>query len=262
MIFNHPETNQESPIPWDLETAKLLKYSRYMSLEQCDKCGAQPKGIYIETDECVQCVTKSFLDTWNTWLMGNPGKPDPFPKNQNEALSMMVDYYYKPLVCKGGPHLIKTHIKTGKCIACTYSKKEESETSKLMRDFPDMEISKEDAYLIGMNVYRTGMPCRKGHKSWRYISSGACVTCMHPQRISNEIVKEHQKFNIDQQIAMFIGYAYDGRKFIDPDGRKWNKTQFNSMFPAPAHYQLRDGGEPVFFASEAFIKNFTRQLAQ
>lgn len=41
-------------------------------------------------------------------------------------------------------------------------------------------ISKYDAALKGMTRYRTGLPCRRGHISDRFVSGGACCECVQP----------------------------------------------------------------------------------
>lgn len=48
---------------------------------------------------------------------------------------------------------------------------------EMARSLPQMEISRKAAKILGLTIYRTGRPCFKGHDSWRYVSSGACVAC-------------------------------------------------------------------------------------
>lgn len=46
-----------------------------------------------------------------------------------------------------------------------------------------MEIlEREQARLERKLRYYTGQPCRRGHISERYVSSGNCVECLHPKR--------------------------------------------------------------------------------
>lgn len=52
-----------------------------------------------------------------------------------------------------------------------------SSSFEMAREFPDMIIRQKDAPLLGLTIYRTGKPCKYGHKSWRFVSSGACVAC-------------------------------------------------------------------------------------
>lgn len=52
-----------------------------------------------------------------------------------------------------------------------------SASFNMARSLPDMEISRKDAKALGLKIYRTGRPCFKGHVGWRFVSSGACVSC-------------------------------------------------------------------------------------
>lgn len=38
-------------------------------------------------------------------------------------------------------------------------------------------ISQTDAALLGLTVYTTGKPCRRGHLCGRYVTNGTCVEC-------------------------------------------------------------------------------------
>lgn len=48
----------------------------------------------------------------------------------------------------------------------------------MARDNPTMMVSKADAAMLGFALYRTGEECRRGHRSWRYVSTGACAECL------------------------------------------------------------------------------------
>lgn len=41
-----------------------------------------------------------------------------------------------------------------------------------------LKIDRQDAARLGRKTYRTGKPCRNGHDSFRYVSTGQCVACM------------------------------------------------------------------------------------
>ena len=43
--------------------------------------------------------------------------------------------------------------------------------------------SRKEARLAGESLYYTGKPCRKGHDSPRYVSSGQCVECKRRQPV-------------------------------------------------------------------------------
>lgn len=51
-------------------------------------------------------------------------------------------------------------------------------TRDLMRDAPDLIISRHDAETAGLTAYRLGEPCGICHKTtWRHIDTLACVEC-------------------------------------------------------------------------------------
>lgn len=50
--------------------------------------------------------------------------------------------------------------------------------SIMMKACPDLIISRVDARGLGVGVYRTGEECRRGHKGFRYVSSGNCIFCL------------------------------------------------------------------------------------
>ena len=52
------------------------------------------------------------------------------------------------------------------------------EASDIMRTAPDLVLSRGEARLFGFSVYRTGEACRRGHRGWRYVSTGNCIDCL------------------------------------------------------------------------------------
>lgn len=43
-------------------------------------------------------------------------------------------------------------------------------------------ISRSDAKLLGLNKFFTGLPCKNGHMSERYVQSGSCQQCINGER--------------------------------------------------------------------------------
>lgn len=39
-------------------------------------------------------------------------------------------------------------------------------------------ITRQAAYELGRTKFFTGIPCKRGHKSQRYVSTGNCIACM------------------------------------------------------------------------------------
>jgi len=40
-------------------------------------------------------------------------------------------------------------------------------------------ISRDNAHALGLKRYFTGEPCKRGHVVERYVSTGACKSCLH-----------------------------------------------------------------------------------
>lgn len=260
MNYSHPQTQQSSPVPWSLDEAKDIGCSRYMSLETCPKCGCNPTAKYVVGDTCVQCATKEAKEVWDLWVMGSPDRPEPFATSRAQAIELGTKSYYRydGLLCKGGMHFFQPHVLTNKCQGCVKPKAEDSASKSLMATFPDMIIAKQDAINLGMNVFRTGYPCKRGHLAWRYTSSGACIACLHPNSYQAKMtpITDLPVITTSEQVHLFLGYAWDGRRMINSDGARMNKLQFNMQLGGPAHFELTNGRKPVRWAFDAFMKNF------
>lgn len=42
----------------------------------------------------------------------------------------------------------------------------------------DQTLDRSVAREMGLKIYRTGKPCKRGHIDWRYVSNGGCLKCM------------------------------------------------------------------------------------
>ena len=265
MDFIDKLTGQTSPIPWSLEESNALGYSRYMTNETCDECNCSPVARYIVGNHCVQCALKSSKEIWELWLMGSPDRPEPFCRSKDQALALGLKSYYhhQGILCKGGMHFLQPNVKTKKCQVCADLKRkpklnDESTVKSLIRNFPDMVISKEDAQLLNFPIFRTTGLCRRGHSSWRYISSGACLACMRPKSYAPtfEVLKDLPAISIATQKQLFLGYGFDKNKMVDPDGMRLSRDQFNVAFKGPAHFELTNGRGTTLWPYDAFIQNF------
>lgn len=283
-----------SPVPWGKDEAVRLGYKKYTIDEKCLECKSYPVSKYVENDVCVMCSIPAAYETWKLWTMGSPDRPDPFPRNKDDAKSMGLNFYYEPIVCKNGMHFRQPHITTGRCQECANSKNprllakhhglttykpdhpcqncgelsrrkvatneclncdNKVNSSKLMFENPNAIITRDCAEMLGLSVYRTGEPCKKGHKGWRYRSTGGCISCLKGESIPKPPDADTLPIiTINQQLSMFIGYSYSGRKFQGSDGKRWNKLQFDSMFPVMAMYETKLG--VIRNPSDAFIANF------
>jgi len=58
-----------------------------------------------------------------------------------------------------------------------------------------MPTSDRDAKALGLSMYFTGKPCRKGHLTARYASSAECFFCRQQKNASIELKKKQQKWS-------------------------------------------------------------------
>lgn len=101
---------------------------------------------------------------------------------QEQADKEGNDKYVTRSKCGGCGDTALRHTSDSSCTECGYLPKRatgsKSEIAQFMEDNADMELSKEDAELVDMKIYRTGKPCSKGHTGWRYVSTGNCIDCI------------------------------------------------------------------------------------
>lgn len=109
-----------------------------------------------------------------------------FCETQRNKRQQAIDegdaYYLTRSQCSGCHNVTLRHTRDSSCVDCGYVPKTRkgatSGTTEMMKASPDTIISREEARSLDMKVYRTGEPCSRGHKDWRYVSTGNCVTCL------------------------------------------------------------------------------------
>lgn len=96
------------------------------------------------------------------------------------------DIWYTPVdhrPCSKG-HLAPRRVANGSCKQCEEENRGSAgapvvEKADIRAIVPaDFIISRTDAVTAGFLHFRTGEPCRAGHRGWRYVSTGNCLTCM------------------------------------------------------------------------------------
>lgn len=111
-----------------------------------------------------------------------PDETRHIPTTPAGAAEKGLSLYIREKPCRKAGHLGVTQV-TGECYYCTTEKgtslhdARETPDSLMMREAPDLIVSRKDAKALGFKVYRTGEACRKGHKGFRYISTGNCLSC-------------------------------------------------------------------------------------
>lgn len=253
MNFTNPKNGKSSPIPWFVDEASVLGFTRYMDENGCPKCKNLEVGRYIDGDICVVCAQLDAKELWPLWVMGSPDRPEKFATSVLKAVEIGADSYYTDRLCKGGPHFMQPHIKTGRCVRCEQIKKK---TDGPMEMFPDIVIGREEARALGWLTYRSGEPCKRGHIAWRYVSNGGCLDCMNSVMPTFETIAPDKSYSLSDQMQLFIGYAWDGSRMLTPEGKRITKMQFNIMAGGVANYEVANGQKPVRTAHEAFMLNF------
>lgn len=199
MLMNHftDENGNLSRYPSTLEKAVEHKTTFYNDGVKCKKCESMSVK-YTENGKCRYCMMVDAGNLYNLSLKKDIVFTDengkhfaklPFGLVQEiehdkfvemvklvELVSNDDKMTLSPTPCKKRPHYgVKT---LGKCYECQHDKKQPSETTIMMRDNPDMIISKADAKLYELKVYREGTECKKGHKAFRYVTTGNCIDCI------------------------------------------------------------------------------------
>jgi len=168
------KSGRRSKHPPSRELAIELKLARWQDWDGCDKCGSTRSGTirYTSTNECAHCIRVKHL-------RGDDGKlytPIGEPVSVSEALAQNKPYYCElgsfMFMCPNGPHLLKRDLASGRCITCRSTKKQNIEDLA-----PDAIISRDAAIMLGLKMYRTGKPCRRGHKSFRFVANNGCSAC-------------------------------------------------------------------------------------
>jgi hypothetical protein len=99
-----------------------------------------------------------------------------------------------------------------KCLVCADNSRKESPETILRRDFPDMILSREDARAMGFTQYHTGVPCKRGHDSWRFTANTGCLECVQPT------VRRPPP---DLELTEMIRHARDLRNHVPPPTHRW-----------------------------------------
>lgn len=115
-------------------------------------------------DKCYECV--------------NADKPI----SPRQAAIQAGETWYTPAdgdTCPRG-HMARRRVSNGSCEECealrrpAASVREPAAYEVLGADFV---LSRVDAKGLGFKHYRTGEPCKRGHRGWRYLSTGGCIEC-------------------------------------------------------------------------------------
>ena len=154
-----------------------------------------------------------------------------------DAKRVGLKYYFTGKPCKHG-HFSERKTVNGDCYECFASKmsqyrdvifsaiagvsvedfkakKAEKKLAAVAGLSHPMYVSRADAIARGGTVFFNAIPCKHGHVSNRYVSTGACVECN----------------GIESRIAWRVAYAKNNRESINRNCRRWsskNKEKINA----------------------------------
>jgi len=136
----------------------------YLPNEACSSCGKIAERS-VDNGRCRGCSASA------------SGKLSP----RQEAIRDGKKWYLPTEPCPKCNKVAEKRVDNGQCRGCTDIGPDdgrETPDSVMMREYPDLVITREDAKAAGLRVYRTGLPCRKGHFGYRYVSTGNCIECL------------------------------------------------------------------------------------
>ena len=149
--------------PVNLETAKMLGVDYYYTPDMCGKAGHV--GVKNLNHQCVECVAAG-------------AKQSP----RQVALKAGARWYIPETPCSHCGTQAERYVATGLCRGCVPLKDPKFDgrmtaETRLIKEYPNMTITRKHADMLGLTVYRTGEPCSKKHRGWRYVSNGGCLSC-------------------------------------------------------------------------------------
>lgn len=108
-------------------------------------------------------------------------RTEPKPLSSRQAAKAAGETYYLPeRPCKKCGIIALKRVDDGYCQGCNVSRVDGRRLAEgvLLKDWPNLEVTLEFAKVQGLSVYRTGDPCRRGHRGYRYTASGSCIPCL------------------------------------------------------------------------------------
>ncbi len=104
------------------------------------------------------------------------------PTARQQAIMDGERWYTPDTICPRCDQIAQKRVDNGQCRGCTGNTgdtdRRETPDSAMMRNEPDMVISRQESIEYGFKVYRTGKPCKNNHTGWRYVSTNNCINCL------------------------------------------------------------------------------------
>jgi len=142
-------------------SARRKGWTYYQPSEPCPECGEHAKRR-VSDNRCRGCSPM--------------GRDKSSPRQEAIARG---EKWYKPIdPCPRCNTTAMRRVADGRCSECAGIDTQPSADAVMMEQCPDMVLTRKEARLADLSVYRTGKPCKRGHTGWRYVSTGACIDCM------------------------------------------------------------------------------------
>lgn len=152
----------------------------------CPQCHAASDRLPVRHG-CHLCASRAAYDTFNyaTCQTSDPGltPPEALALIHGQGLPLPVKssqgrIYVAPV--KNQCNHVGLKIEAY-CALCHVHGAPDS-TARFMKLNPSLVVSRAEALGFGFKVYRTGLPCRRGHTGFKYVSTGACIECLKVDR--------------------------------------------------------------------------------
>lgn len=169
----------DRPTPWSThpDTSRTLGIDWYYGSQShpvvCVN-GPHLRKTSIKTLRCVDCdADRKYFSS----LLKGP----------RAAARAAGEKYYLPAdPCPSCGTIARRHVVTNGCTGCHDLGTSVGATADARRtpsqvfaeENPEFILSREAAKGIGLTLFRTGEPCRRGHAAWRYVSTGNCLACL------------------------------------------------------------------------------------
>ena len=145
--------------------ARVVGADWYTPSEPCPRCG-QKAERRVSDNRCSGCFPRTRQNTYD------PARA--------EARRTGATWYTPTTPCPVCDETADRRTQDNRCSGCfPRTGGRRSPTTVMMEAAPDMIISREDARRLELKVFRTGLPCRRGHTGFRWVSTGGCIECLN-----------------------------------------------------------------------------------
>lgn len=130
----------------------------------CAVCGNKAPRL-VKTDACMFCRE-------------NPSST-PRPKTPRSTARHAGHKHYEADTPCPDCDTFERRVYDNKCVhCCSATDSRKTGTQAFIDGNPDLIVDRDTATSLGFKVFRTGEPCLRGHKGYRYVTTNGCITCL------------------------------------------------------------------------------------